>query len=341
MTEPSLFEKICEPHNIVEAYRRTRKGVSKKRDADEFVERLEHRILKLSDDLRAHRYNFGPYQVFRVRDPKERNIYVAPFPDRVAHHAINWYIEPILSKSFIKDSYACQKGKGNLAALQRLQRWLNGDPETYVLKMDIKRYFASVDRAILLAKVAKKIKDPDVFKTLEKLVYTAPSDPGYEGIGLPIGNLTSQTFANVYLDTLDHFAKDKLGIKRYMRYVDDFLCLGPKRAMHETRKVLKEFLGKWLKLTVDPEKDLVLHARNGVPFLGFVLRPNQRPRLRREAVKRFLWKQKQAKEMGLSQPDIAAKVLSWYGYAKLADVRQLLERSDTMKYVECVFEQNI
>jgi retron-type reverse transcriptase len=330
----SLFDQICEPINITHAYYRARKGLKHKTDANIIAARLEYEMHDLSDRLKNLDYPFGPYQIFTVRDPKERRIYVAPFRDRIIHHAINHFIEPIFEPSYISDSYACRKGKGNLAALTRLQKWLDGQPRTYVLKMDVKKYFASVRRETLVRMLRCKIQDRKLLKTLERLIFTAPSD-GNPGKGLPIGNLTSQTFANVYLNVLDHYVKDKLGIRNYLRYVDDFAILSDnKKYLHELRHHLAEFLHERLDLDVDPDKSKVLYAGNGLPFLGFVLRPHARPKLQKAAGKRFFWRLRVAEKSGVSEPDLAAKVISWYGYAKLADVRILLERTDTLKYVD-------
>lgn len=329
----SLFDRICDPLNLTEAFYRARKGLKRKTEANAVEARLEHEIHAIHDRLRTGTYRFGPYRAMRVRDPKERNILVAPFRDRIVHHAINWHVAPIFERSFIHDSYACIKGRGNQKALDHLQRWLDGQPKTYVLKMDIKQYFASVRRDILFGIVQKKIPDSRVVSLLECLIMDAPTD-GPVGCGVPIGNLTSQTFANAYLDVLDHFVKDKLGVRHYLRYVDDFVCLGDKKTLHALRHKIVAFLSEHLDLTVDPSKNRVLCAANGLPFLGFVLRPNRQARLRKPAVKRFCWRLRRVRRQGLSEPEMAMKVVSWYAYARRAHVQALLSKTDTMKYVD-------
>jgi RNA-directed DNA polymerase len=276
----NLFLKICDSKNIIDAYFRARKGLCDKTEGDLFAEHLELHAFEMGESLRRHAYAFGPYRLMRVRDPKERTIFVAPFRDRIMHHAINWQIEPIFEPTFIENSFACRKGKGNLQAIHLLQAWLNGMPDTFVLQLDIRKYFASVDRRILLDMIYRKIHDRDVRKMVDRLICTAPSESG-EGKGLPIGNLTSQTFANLYLNRLDHFAKDYLGVRHYIRYVDDIIALGNKKSLHDLRARLKDFLYDRLDLTVAPRKDKVLAAKNGIPFLGFVLRPRQRPNCER------------------------------------------------------------
>ena len=328
-----MFDLVCETDNLAAAYSRARKGLKDKCAANIFAERFEHSLAELQESLRSETYTFGPYNLFRVRDPKDREIFVAPFMDRVVHHAINHHIEPVLEKSFINHSYACRRGKGNQQALRRLQLWIDGMPDTYVLKMDIKKYFASVDREILLRMVFKKIHDPRLQRLLHQLIFKAPYEISPDK-GLPIGNLTSQTFGNLYLTALDHFVKDQLGTRHYLRYVDDFIILGKKQDVHRLRKIIVEFLGEKLILKVDPTKEKVLAAKNGIPFLGFVLKPNKRPRLQHQAIQRFLWKVRHARKIDLPEPEIAEKVISWFGYARAADVTQILQKANALKYVE-------
>jgi RNA-directed DNA polymerase len=328
-----LFDKISEPQNLMAAYKRARKGVKNKSEANAFEARLEVNTFHLSDQLRNERFKFGSYQIMFVRDPKERKILVAPFRDRIVHQAMNHFMAPVFEKSFIYHSYACRVGKGNLKALAQLQAWLDGSPETYVLKMDIKKYFASVRRDVLWNIVQNKFQDRRLLALCERLIMDAPTD-GHEFRGIPIGNLTSQTFANAYLDKLDHFVKDRLGVRHYLRYVDDFVCFGSKDELHDLRKLIVLFLRESLDLTVDPSKDKVLAARNGLPFLGFVLRPNRQARVRRASVKRFMTTVKKIRKDGMPEPDIATKVISWHSYARLANVTTLLRKTDTMKYVE-------
>ena len=328
-----MFEQICHKQALFEAYYRARKGLKDKTAANMFSERLEISLQDLRDQLLNDQYTFGPYKLFKVRDPKEREIYAAPFVDRIVHHAINAQIEPIFDRSFIEHTYACRRGKGNLEALKKLQSWINGMPNTYILKMDIKKYFASIDRHILVDMIARKICDQKTLRLIEQLIYNAPIEM-HRGKGLPIGNLTSQTFANLYLSQLDHFLKDKLGVKHYLRYVDDFVVFGDKRTIHDLLRTIVDFLHLRLQLEVDPTKQKILHIKNGLPFLGFVLRSNRQPRLQHQAVKRFVSRIKRAREEHCPEPDLAEQVLSWFGYAKLAKVDQILVKTDTFKYVE-------
>ena len=328
-----LFAAICDPLELTAAYYRARKGLKNKSEANIFEARLEHEISALSDSLREGRYQFGSYRTMIVRDPKERRILVAPFRDRIVHQAINAVIAPLIQRSFIHDTYACIKGRGNQKALDRLQNWLDGNPQTYVLKMDIHQYFASVRRYILLAMLQRKIKDPQVMALLEQLVMRAPADRR-PGCGIPIGNLSSQTFGNLYLDALDHFVKDQLGVRHYLRYVDDFICLGPKAELHALRLQITLFLHERLQLRVDPSKDRVLLASNGVPWLGFVLRPNRQARLRKAEVKRFTSALRRARRDGLDEPSLAEKLVSWYGYARRAPVQGLLHKHGATHYLD-------
>ncbi len=330
-----MFDLVCDLQNLADAYRRARKGLRNKTDANIFAERFEYSLRDMQRALIDESYEFGPYSLFKVRDPKDRNIFVAPFRDRIVHHAVNHHIEPVFERSFIEHSYACRKGKGNRAALKRLQHWLDGMPHTYVLKMDIKKYFASVDRSILLTMIHKKIVDAKVLRLLDRLIWQAPFER-LPGKGLPIGNLTSQTMANLYLNSLDHYAKDYLGTRHYIRYVDDFIILGDKKKLHELRAKIVDFLDNALRLQVEPAKEKVLAVNNGIPFLGFVLRPNKQARIQHQAVQRFLWKLKASRQKGLTEPELAEKVISWFSYAKSANVHQVLTQADAQKYVDAL-----
>ena len=196
---------------------------------------LERQLNRLQDELRDKTYRPGPYRTFEIHEPKRRMISAAPYRDRVVHHALVNVLEPIYEKTFIADSYACRKGKGTHSAVQRGHEFARR--YRYVLKADIQKFFPSLDHEICKELVARKIKDKQVIWLVaqiidhsnpqEEVLNFFPGDdlftPGERRRGIPIGNQTSQFFANVYLDPLDHFVKDRLGIKGYVRYVDDIL----------------------------------------------------------------------------------------------------------------------
>lgn len=328
-----LFDRMCSLEEIYAAYRRARRGLKDKSEAILFEDRLEHSMSQLQADLRAGTYRFGPYRLMIVRDPKERSIHVAPFRDRIVHQMLHRHMEAKLERSFIADSYACRKGKGNQRALRRLQSWLDDDPEAYVLMIDVAKYFGSIDRSILLKQIKRHRFDPDIYTLIERLIHDAPHAL-YHGCGLPIGNLTSQILANLYLNEIDHFAKDFLGVRRYIRYVDDIVCLGTKAEVHVLRRQLRQYLEEKLKLQVAPHKEKILSQKNGINYLGFILRSRCQPRLRRAAIQRFYWSIRRARSKKLSEPDIAAKVLSWCAHAHSAPIKFILQKAGVQHYIE-------
>ena len=212
-----------------------------------FVFDLERQLLRLQEELASKTYRPGPYRTFTIYEGKTRQISAAPFRDRVVHHALTGILEPIFERSFVFDSYACRKGKGTHAAVDRCQQFARR--YRYVLKADVRKFFPSIDHQILKTLVARRIKDPDVL-WLVGLIIDHSNPPGpplmwFPGDdlftpterrrGLPLGNQTSQFFANVYLDPLDHFVCDRLG-SSYVRYVDDFLVFADdKRRLGEVR----------------------------------------------------------------------------------------------------------
>lgn len=209
---------------------------------------VEANLFRLQRELRSHAYRPGTYRPFWITEPKTRMISAAPFRDRVVHHALVNVIEPIFERRFIQHSNACRTGKGTHRALQQFVMWARSS--RYVLKVDVHKFFPTLDHAILKARIRRTIKDPNVLwlcdliidhsNEQEKVVQHFPGDELFTPLahrrGLPIGNLTSQFFANVCLDALDHVVKERLRVKRYLRHVDDFCCFdNDKKKLNELR----------------------------------------------------------------------------------------------------------
>lgn len=267
-----------------------------------FGEHLEGNLLRLEQQLQARTYKPGQSIAFVVTKPKVREIFAAGFDDRVVHHLLYNYLAPIFEKIFIYDSWACRKGKGTHHAVQRLQGFLwqqrrlaRGKP-VYYLKMDVMSFFTSIDQQILYDLVCKKVtrhevrwlskviifhdcardippkiqSRPELFAQLPRhksLFYTAP------GVGLPIGNLTSQFFANVYLNELDQFVKHRLKVKHYLRYVDDLVLLGDsEEGLRAQMAAIEVFAREHLHLRMHPNKQFIRPSGNGVDFLGYIVR---------------------------------------------------------------------
>ena len=242
--EKEIYEQIISLKNLYIAYKNARKGKTKKFYVKNFEENLFYKIYTLHNELKYKNYKPFPLKTFTLRDPKTRKISKSAFRDRIVHHALVRIIEPIFDKSFIYDSCANRIEKGNLFAIKRFDLFKkritnNLQTEAFCLKADIKHYFQEVNRNILIDIIRRKITS-DRTLNLIKLILN-----NFEGEkGMPLGNLTSQFFANVYLNELDYFVKHKLKAKYYIRYVDDFVIL------HTSKKQLEDWkqqIDKFLK----------------------------------------------------------------------------------------------
>lgn len=278
--------------------------------------------MQLHDDLSTGRYKPGPYREFTVYERKPRVICAAPFRDRIVHHALCNVIEPIFDKTFIHDSYACRTGKGTHAAADRYEEF--GRKNRYVLKLDIKQYFPSIDHSLLYEEIHRKIADQETLRLIRMILATR-GDFGLlwpSGQGIPIGNLTSQFFANVYLSRFDHWLKEEMGCKYYIRYVDDMVILSDnKHWLHNLISPISEKLAS-LRLTIHPQKCTVFPVTEGCDFMGYWIWSNHR-RLRPDNGRRFTGRLRimadryRTGEIQLDQ--VSSSVASWTGHASHAD----------------------
>lgn len=253
-----------------------------------FSANLEENVFELQKLLREGTYSFGPYRNFYVFEPKTRLIETAPFRDRVVHHAIFNAVFPVFLSQFYKHSYACIPERGTQAALLTLAKWINKSKRKYFLKCDVKRYFPSVSRDILKEILRKTIVDEKMLVLLDRLIDTAPNN------GIPIGNLTSQLFANAYLNELDEYVKRVLRVKHYIRYMDDFiLILDSEEQARKLKRYIQEFLFKKLKLELSPQKVHIGVVKEGVPFVGYFVKPHS-IRVRGASLRRSQLKVKKA-----------------------------------------------
>jgi len=277
----SLFSHIFAFPNLLLAAKRASRGKRFRPDISAFHCQLEPELLRLQEELRTHTYQPGPYRSFIIREKKPRLISAAPFRDRVVHHALCNIIEPIFDRAFLFDAYACRKGKGTHAAVERASMYARRF--RYVLKCDIERYFPSIDHECLLRLIGRTIWDKDVLWLVGLIIAGSnlqppitryfPGDdlwtPFERRRGMPIGNQTSQFFANIYLDGLDHYAKESLGLPGSIRYVDDMLVFHhEKRAWHETLLAFSTDC-EGLRLRFQPRKCLVAPVTAGFTFLGY------------------------------------------------------------------------
>lgn len=261
--------------NLLEAWKEFEKGKKNKKDVQEFSLYLMDNILFLHNELSNHTYKHGSYQAFKINDPKPRDIHKAIVRDRLLHHAIYRKLYPFFDRTFIVDSYSCRKNKGTHKAIDKFRKYFqkvskNNTKTCWVLKCDIKKFFANIDHKILLNILEEYISNKDIIWLLEEVVgsFSVKSD---NKKGLPLGNLTSQLFVNIYMNKFDQFMKHELKIKYYIRYADDFVILSEnKRWLENLIPKMSEFLEINLKLKIHPNKIFVKTFSSGVDFLGMV-----------------------------------------------------------------------
>ncbi len=282
-----IYDSITSWSNLYLAYKKACKHKKSKAETTEWMYNCEKYLFELQAELKEHRYHPQPYKYFVIREPKERIISVAAFRDRVVHHALVNIIEPYFEAVFINDSYATRKDKGLHLAVQAAQVYARH--YGWYLKLDIQKFFASVNHEILLTLINRKIKDPEVMALCRIILCNQTiSMRMEEDKGLPVGNLTSQFFANIYLNKLDHFVKQTLGFRAYVRYMDDFILFSNDPVdLKEALKKIEQFVRMQLQLRVKPQSVQINNVTHGIPFLGYRIFP-QLLRIRRENLKRCL-----------------------------------------------------
>jgi len=336
-----LYPRIYDFDNLWLAWRGARRGGKRKwPTVAAFEIDLEQNLWALHEELSNKTYRPGPYRHFTIHRPKRRRISAAPFRDRVLHHALMQVTWPIFEARMIHDSYACRVGKGTHRAVDRCQQFARAHP--YVLQCDVVQFFPSIDLAILRAQLARHIACADTLWLIDRILhsgagvlrdhYTMVYFPGDDLLaatrsrGLPIGNLTSQNWANVYLTDLDQFVKHDLRCRAYLRYSDDFLLFaGDKATLWAWRAELADFVQS-LRLTLHEGRAQVYPVRAGIPWLGFRVFPTHR-RLRRRNVKAFarrLRAQRDAYRAGqMTLDEISRSIQAWIAHARHANTYRL------------------
>jgi len=343
-TYKHLYPEICAFENLYQAHRKARRGGKRKRpEVAAFEHDLGESLLRLREDLLTQAYRPGAYHNFIVIERKERKISAAPYRDRVVHHALINVIGPIFEARFIHDTYANRKGKGTHAALDRAQHFARR--YLYVLQCDVREFFPSIDHAILRGLLARHIACPRTMWLIERILesgadvltdrYTPVIFPGDDLFaltrprGLPIGNLTSQHWANLYLHPLDLFIKQSLHCKAYVRYSDDFLLFADdKPTLHRWQEAVIDFL-QTLRLTLHEERAQVSPAKDGVNFLGWRQFPHYRLLRRdnvRHAVRRLRNQQEAYRQGDLSSEDLLKSVRGWLAHAAHGNTYRLRKR---------------
>lgn len=323
----NLYPDICTFENLWKAFRYARRGKRHKLEVSMFEQDLERHLFEIQEALISHNFHFQGYRSFIITDPKERVISAAPFRDRVVHHAICNVLAPLMDMALLENVYACRTGKGTHLAIKKAVSLMK--KHQWVLKMDIKKYFYTIDHEILLTKLSNRFLDDQVMGLISKLLATYHSDISYyfrfpqdnlfdaaRPRGLPIGNLTSQWFANFYLNSIDRLIKQKLKLPGYVRYMDDFVLFADSKedlfhAQEEVKKALS-----LLRLQLNDKKTQIFPVKNGFPFLGLYLRQDRLRILRNnlKSIKQRL--RHQAKKMRRDQnlQHVTQSLQAWTGY---------------------------
>ncbi|KKP80066.1 MAG: RNA-directed DNA polymerase [Parcubacteria group bacterium GW2011_GWB1_35_5] len=274
------YKNIISLENLLEAWQGFLVGKKSKSDVLEFQKNLMRNIINLHHDLTNKLYQHGGYKAFNISDPKPRNIHKASVRDRLLHHAVYRVLYPYFDPKFISDSFSCRLDKGTNKAINRFRSFgqkvsKNHTKMCWVLKCDIKKFFASIDQETLLNILNKYIADKNINWLLERVIKSFYSTK--ENIGLPLGNLTSQLLVNIYMNQFDQWVKHKIKVKHYVRYADDFVILSQdKDYLLELIPKIADFLDEELKLILHPNKITLKTFASGVDFLGWVHFPKHR-----------------------------------------------------------------
>lgn len=264
-----LVEKIAETDNILHAFYKARKGKQMKKEVIAFSKSLDDNVFKLRESILSGNVNVGNYTYFNINDPKPRKICAAAFHERVLHHAIMNVCHQYFERHLIETTYATRPGKGIYQAIDRAK--LASKKYPYVAKFDFRKYFDSIDHSILKSKLERLFKDKKLLNIFNQIIESYSTQ---ENKGLPIGNLTSQYFANHYLSSMDHYIKEVLRVKEYVRYMDDFLVfasdIGELKIFIEK---IRSFSEDVLNLTLKPI--VTLCVKDGIPFLGYKVFPQK------------------------------------------------------------------
>lgn len=349
-TYKNLWTELVSFENLLLASKKAQKGKRFKDSTALFNLNLEKELLKIQRQLKDKTYMPGKYKEFVVCEPVKRLISAAPYRDRVVHHALCSIIEPLFERAFIYDSYANRKGKGTHRAIDRFQSYMR--KYRHVLKCDIKKFFPSIDHEILYGLLQKRITDNDVLWLIKTIIESSnPQEPVCDYFngdilftphehrrGLPIGNLTSQFFGNLYLSGFDHFIKETLGCKAYLRYVDDFAVFGDdKKELWEIKNKMGEYLQR-LRLKLHKKKTRVFPSKNGCEFLGFYIYPNFR-KVKKANVRLFETRLKAMqfafRKGVISLEQIHKSIQGWIAHVEHADSYRLRERIFA-KYIFCL-----
>lgn len=272
------YNDIISLENLLLAWKEFIRGKKSRKDVQEFEYNLMENIILLHNDLQQKTYRHGPYEAFKINDPKPRDIHKATVRDRLLHHAVYRKLYPFFDRIFIFDSNSCRLQKGTHKAMERFRDFTfstsqNHIRTAWILKCDIRKFFANIDQTILLTIIKEYIPDEDIIWLLSVILKSFHSN--MDNIGLPLGNLTSQLFVNIYMNKFDQYVKHKLKAKYYIRYTDDFVVISRNRIyLEHILLLMQEFLRDKLKLFIHPNKVSIRTIASGIDFLGWVHFPH-------------------------------------------------------------------
>jgi len=324
--QDKIYLKLITKENILKGYNEFLVGKKSKKDVIAYSKSYRENLNALQKALRNKTYTPGSYSQFYVRDPKTRIIHKAEVVDRIVHHVVSGVLEEIFEPVFIFHSYACRKKKGTHKGVFALQKMAlkeshNNTKTCWVLKCDISKFFASINHKVLLRILERKIKDKDFLFLLKKIINGFYSDKTVDlknKKGIPIGNLTSQLFSNIYLNELDQYVKHTLKIKHYIRYADDFAFISSDREyLLSLISLVRDFLKSELDLDLHPKKIIIGKFLNGIDFLGYIIFPNYilpRTKTKRRLIKKIRKKVYEFKSGAITEESLNQTIQSYFGF---------------------------
>lgn len=325
------YSNIITVEKIFQAFAEFKKGKTKRLDVQLFERYLEDNLFDLYEDLKRKTYKHGSYKSFYVKDPKVRHIHKASVRDRIVHHLVSKVLETTCDPKFYFHSYSCRKEKGTHKAVREFIKLArkaskNNTSVLYVLKCDIKKFFASIDHEVLLRILQSTFKDKDFLWLLSEIVESFHTKTTISK-GMPIGNLTSQLFANIYLNPLDQYMKHVLKVKYYGRYADDFVILSKEKIyLQNLTPQIEKYLSENLRLALHPNKLTVRDYYLGIDFLGYVVFPHfvlPRTKTKRRVFRKIAEKIELVKSNKLSLESLNQSMQSYLGYFSHADTFRL------------------
>jgi retron-type reverse transcriptase len=330
----NLYETVCSLENLKLADEKARKGKLRSHGVLKHDKNRDENILKLHEALLSQTFRTSKYEVFTIWEPKEREIYRLPyFPDRIVHHAVMNVLEPIWVSIFTEDTYSCIKNKGIHAAAKKVRKALREDPQgtKYCLKLDVRKFYPSINHDVLKEIVRRKIKDKKLLWLLDEIIDSAE--------GVPIGNYLSQYFANLYLAYFDHWIKEVKGVKYYFRYADDIVILSSdKSLLHGLLSDIREYFGD-LKLEVKRNWQIFPVDSRGIDFVGFVFF-HTHTRMRKSIKKTFCRRiAKLRKRKNLTEKEFKQSICPWWGWAKYCDSKNLISKLSKNSIYEIKFKR--